>query len=208
VDRPAVMGWASRVFGQRAAEVPVAEATDELLLELARTKNDEAAVRELIERYGDRLLAIVDAAHGDLDLSEDIVQETFIRAIRQSHQLRAAASLFPWLVRIAIRVALDQRRKTRRETFAPEAIEIVAPEEQGPHARAEAAQDAAQVDRAISRLPDYPRELIILRYFASFSVAELAGVFDKTETAIRKDLQRARERLRTHLSPWFEGRAR
>lgn len=199
------MGWASRVFGQRT-EVVVSEATDEQLLEMARSSNDEAAVRELIERYGDRLLAIVDAAHGDLGISDDIVQETFIRAIRQSHQLRAATSLFPWLVRIAIRVAIDHRRKTRRETYASQTIEIVAPEEHSPHARAEAAQDAREVDRAISRLPDYPRELIILRYFASFSVAELAGVFDKTDTAIRKDLQRAREKLKKHLRPWFEGR--
>jgi DNA-directed RNA polymerase specialized sigma24 family protein len=47
----------------------------------------------------------------------------------------------------------------------------------------------------------------VLRYFAGFSAAELATVFNKSEVAIRKDLERARGKMRGLLAPWFEGSA-
>jgi RNA polymerase sigma-70 factor, ECF subfamily len=191
----------TRVLGHRAEEEP-RTLGDARLLELAKA-GKEAAARELLERYGHRLLSIVEAAHGDLAMSEDIVQEAFIRAIQQGHQLRDESSVFPWLVRIALRVAIDFRRKVRRET--PTEIMTELPDEAaGPERSLEAAQDAARVKGALERLEPYRRELMILRYFASFSVTELAEVFQKTEVAVRKDLQRARDDMRKDLVEWFE----
>ncbi len=195
----------TRVLGNRAEEDTRALG-DARLLELAKN-GKEAAARELLERYGHRLLSIVEAAHGDLGMSEDIIQETFIRAIQQGHQLREESSLFPWLVRIALRVAIDFRRKVRRETLTEIMTDLPADEAASPDRRVQAAQDAARVKHALERLKPYRRELMILRYFASFSVLELAEVFQKTETAVRKDLQRAREDMRKELSDWFEGGA-
>ena len=175
---------------------------DRELLERA-SEGDEAATKELLGRYGARLLSVVRATHGDLALDDDIVQEAFIRAIRQGAQLREEASLFPWLVRIALRVAIDHRRSRKRETLTdvwPESTEAPDP---GPLEQIEASEDAAQVKKALGQLKPYPRELLVLRYFTSFSVAELAEVFHKSEVAIRKDLQRAREQMRKHLEPWF-----
>src|SRR5688572_8526490 len=191
----------TRVLGHRSEEDTKALG-DARLLELAKNGRESAA-RELLERYGHRLLSIVEATHGDLAMSEDIVQEAFIRAIQQGHQLREESSSFPWLVRIALRVAIDFRRKVRRETLT-EIIHDVPDESAGPERRAEAAEDAARVKRALERLKPYRRELMILRYFASFSVTELAEVFQKTETAVRKDLQRARDDMREELTDWFE----
>lgn len=196
--------WATRVLSRRT-ERDVQPLGDARLLALAKDGRESAA-RELLERYGHRLLSIVEAAHGDLGMSEDIVQEAFIRGIQQGHQLREEASMFPWLVRIALRVAIDFRRKVRRETSF-ELVPEIPDESAGPEGHAQAAQDAARVKRALESLEPYRRELMILRYFASFSVAELAEVFDKSETAVRKDLQRARNDLRRELLDWFmEGR--
>ena len=175
---------------------------DRALLERAAA-GEEPACKELLARYAARLMAVVRATHGDLALDDDIVQEAFIRAIRQGGQLKQESSLFPWLVRIALRVAIDHRRSRRRETLTdvwPETAEAPGP---SPHEQVEASEDAAQVKRALGRLKPYPRELLVLRYFTSFSVAELAEVFSKSEVAIRKDLQRARDQMRKHLAPWF-----
>jgi RNA polymerase sigma-70 factor (ECF subfamily) len=191
----------TRVLGHRSEE-DIKALGDARLLELAKSGRENAA-RELLERYGHRLLSIVEATHGDLAISEDIVQETFIRAIQQGHQLREESSSFPWLVRIALRVAIDFRRKVRRETLT-EVMLDVPDEAAGPERTMEAAEDAARVKRALEQLKPYRRELMILRYFASFSVMELAEVFQKSETAVRKDLQRAREDMREELADWFE----
>lgn len=206
-----VQAWLTGQWGSEAAAVKSAMSTlqtqslgDRALLERAGV-GDEAACRELLERYGSRLMGVVRATHGDLALDDDIVQETFIRAIRHGSQLKQETSLFPWLVRIAFRVAIDHRRSRRRETLTdvwPESTEAPGP---NPLEVCEASEDAAQVKRALDRLKAYPRKLLILRYFTNFSVAELADVFSKSEVAIRKDLQRAREQMRRHLEPWFEG---
>lgn len=174
------------------------------LLELAG-RRDEGACRELLDRYGPRLLGIVQAAHGDLSAGEDVVQEAFLRAIQQRGQLRQEASFFPWLVRIALRVAIDLRRKTKRETLVGEDLEQDAGPEAGPDQRLHEAEDVAQVKAALAQLRAYPRELLVLRYFNGFSVAELADVYEKSEVAIRKDLQRARDAMRDHLADWFRG---
>lgn len=201
--------WLTGRWGAAVA-VPAAEPItldtqaleDRSLLDAAGA-GDEAACKELLARYGARLLAVVRATHGDLALDDDIVQEAFIRAIRQGGQLKEASSLFPWLVRIALRVAIDHRRRRRRETLIsvwPDTAEAPGP---GPHEQLAASEDAAQVKRALAKLKSYPRELLVLRYFTGFSVAELAEVFNKSDVAIRKDLQRARDQMRKHLEPWF-----
>jgi RNA polymerase sigma-70 factor (ECF subfamily) len=171
---------------------------------LAARDGDARACRELLERYGPRLLHVVSATHPGYSFAEDVVQEAFIRALEQADQLRQESSLFPWLVRIAIHVGYDLRRKVRRETLTDVFADVPEAKEAGPEAKTLASEDSLYVRKALEKLKPYQRELMVLRYFASFSVAELAEVFKKSEPAIRKDLQRARERVKKLLGDWFE----
>lgn len=177
--------------------------SDVALLERARS-GDEEACRAFIARYGERLHRIIERAHGDLQVSEDIVQETLVRAMRQSGQLREETAALPWLVRIALRIALDHRRKHHRERPVSNVPEDISAPSASPEAESAALELRDRVRSALEALPAYPRELLTLMYFAHFSVAELAEVFEKSEVAIRKDLQRARGRLRRRLGPLFE----
>lgn len=195
--------FSSALGGADGARVEVAAAGDRALLFAARD-GQEPACRELLRRHGRRLLQIVRATHPDLSIGEDVVQEAFLRALAQAEQLREEASLFPWLVRIALRVALDHRRRVRRELLQESPAEHLSASGGTPEERYEEAEESAEVRRALASLPAYPRELIVLRYFGCLSSAELAEVFGKSEVAVRKDLQRARDRVRVLLGPWFE----
>jgi RNA polymerase sigma-70 factor (ECF subfamily) len=191
-----VMSFWSEVTGERAqAAMP---SGDHALL-LAASAGDGKACRELIARHGTRLLQIVRATNADLGVGEDVVQETFIRALARARDLREEASLFPWLVRIALRVASDYRRKVRRETLTDTVSDGICEKSLSPEAELEERESNERVRKALAALKPYPRELMTLRYFASLSVAELAAVFGKSEVAIRKDLQRARDRVRVEL---------
>jgi RNA polymerase sigma-70 factor (ECF subfamily) len=108
-------------------------------------------------------------------------------------------------VRIGIRVGIDHKRKVRRETLVDEIPEPTSSDASDPERDASVSQDGERVREALRQLKDYPRELIVLRYFGGFSAAELANVFNKSEVAIRKDLERARGKMRGFLAPWFEG---
>lgn len=195
-------GWAGRLLGRRRAS-DLAELEDGDLLRRAG-RGEEPACRELLRRHGPRLFSVVEATHRDPSLAEDVVQEAFLRAIERADQLRDEARMFPWLVRIALRVAIDHKRKTRREAPLEEGWDAPTRPEDGPHARAASRQDALLVEKALAELPSYPRELVAMRYFAHLSTAELAEVFGKSEVAIRKDLQRARGRLKDALLPLME----
>ncbi len=179
-------------------------ASDARLLERGAA-GDEAACRALIERHAEPLHRIVERTHADLNLSEDVVQEAFVRALRHQAQLREDQSFFPWLVRIALRVAIDFRRKHKRERLVAEAPDRTDDSAvSNPELLSQNRQLEREVRRALIDLKPSVRELIVLRYYSHFSVAELAAVFNKSEPAIRKDLQRARAQLKRRLGRWFE----
>ncbi|MEM6532348.1 MAG: RNA polymerase sigma factor [Myxococcota bacterium] len=168
---------------------------------LARSaERDDRATQELVARYGQRLFALVERSHGDLQLSEDIVQDALFRAIESRDQLRDDSAVFPWLIRIALRRAIDYRRKRRRESL----VDILTlTDREGPSIDNELELDQSReresVRRALSRVKPYHRELLTLRYYSHLSVREIADVYEKSEALIRKDLQRARAQLERRL---------
>jgi RNA polymerase sigma-70 factor, ECF subfamily len=181
-----------------AEQRPADESDRALLTRVAG--GDALACRELLGRYGQRLYRIVLASHRDPDLAEDIVQETFIRAVRAAATLREETSLFAWLAQIAHRVAIDFYRKNKR--LVREVVDT-ADARPRPDADLEASEAAGRVRLALARLKPDVREVVVLRYYGGFSVAELARVLGKSEVAVRKELQRARERLRKLLGTAF-----
>lgn len=195
------VGIVGRWFGRASARAVQAEADGALLRRAKR--GDEAACRELLDRHGGRLMGVVQKAHHDLGQTEDVVQETFVRAIQEADRLRSDGAFFPWLVRIALNVAVDLRRRTHRETVTDQLPEMPTEIEQRADLHLERVEDADRVNRALARLKPRARELLVLRYFAGMSVAELAQVFDKSDVAIRKELQRARDQLRRYLVEWL-----
>lgn len=188
-------------LGAVPPDVPEDAPADAEMLRRANA-GDEASARVLVARYGPRLGRIVEAAYGDRGLAEDVVQETFLRAIDQAHQLRDDAGLLAWLVRIALRLAADSKRKRRRETLPGELPDHASAS--SPEGTLAAAQDALAVRAALDKLSERWRTLLVLRYFSGFSTQEIAEITGKKEPAIRKDLERARARMKKLLARWFE----
>ncbi len=198
-----------RLLGATAARErdvrPVGTLGDAELLRRARDGDGEAP-RELVRRHGARLARVAYARTGDWAGAEDVVQETLVRAIAEVDRLRDDASVVAWLSRIAVRVGIDGKRKTHRETLVaePEADGAVPDPAPDPELRASDAQSRTLVAQAMAKLPAQTREILALRYDAGFTAPEIAEITGKSEVAVRKELQRARDRLRALLAPWFE----
>ncbi|MEL6543233.1 MAG: RNA polymerase sigma factor [Myxococcota bacterium] len=189
------------------SELDLRRATDRQLLKLAAERDDDACY-EFVARYGKRLLSVVEKSHGDLQLSEDIVQDALFRAIEKHKQLRDDGAVFPWLARIALRRAADYRRKIRRESLVDMLGfgESRAAESSLGEWKLDEDRERSQVREALGRLKAYHRELLVLRYYAQLSVEELAQVFKKNNALIRKDLERARAQLERRLPRGFGGK--
>src|SRR5215831_13730349 len=148
--------WATALDQEQGGRFVKGEG-DRALLFRARD-GDEKACRELLERHGQRLLSVVIATQGDPAMAEDVVQETFIRAIREADKLREEASMFPWLVKIALRAGIDYRRKVRRETLSDAVFDVPDAVDLGPEMRAARSEDSRAVERALMQLKPYARE--------------------------------------------------
>ncbi|MBL9088416.1 MAG: sigma-70 family RNA polymerase sigma factor [Planctomycetia bacterium] len=134
---------------------------------------------------------------------EDVLQDTFV--IAQDRQPRRAGSLRAWLATIARRLALDRLRsdgrRARRERVAAHAEAL--PDVTELLVREEARRSLVE---AVARLDGPYRTVVLWRYYAGKSVAEIAALMDVPIDTVRSRLQRALVRLREDLDAHHEGR--
>ena len=180
---------------------------------VSRARNrDEAAVRELTNRYNRRLYRIARGILGDADEAEDAVQEAYMRAFTGLDRFRGESSLGTWLTRIVMNEALGRVRR-RRPSVPLDAMDRGG--EAAPHARSEvmamasgedpetlAARGEIQslVDRSIDRLPDEFRSVFVARMVEGLSIAETAELFGVRPETVKTRVHRANRRLRADLA--------
>jgi RNA polymerase sigma-70 factor (ECF subfamily) len=143
--------------------------------------------------------------------AEDLVQETYVRAIPAMARLRADSNTKGWLFTILRNVWLNQLRKWRN---GPQMIEmdvgdgiaesIVEPSKDS-HDLYVSKLEAEQVRAAIQGLPIDFREIILLREYEDLSYQEIANVLDCPVGTVMSRLGRARAKLRVLLPPTLKG---
>ena len=132
--------------------------------------------------------------------AEDATERTFLNALASLHRFEERASSEDgedastfriWLFRIARNVIAERRRSGRRhpETTLDAAFSAADPTDI--EGSAIVREEAAAAWEAIDRLPDDRRRAIVLRFVHEMSTAEIAGVLDRSEGAVRVLLHRA-----------------
>jgi RNA polymerase sigma-70 factor, ECF subfamily len=155
--------------------------------------------RALEQLYRDRYVAFrntLATVTGSYDSARDVVQETFVRAIRKRRDFRGDGSLEAWVWRIAFRTALEQRKARHAPAGNNGSFDPALPEpERDP-----------DLATAVRRLPPRKRLVVFLHYFADLSYADIAGALDISEGTVAATLSQARAALADALDP--EGAAR
>lgn len=154
----------------------------------------EESIRQMIDENQTALLRMCYLYLHDVQLAEDAVQETFIKAYRAWDGFRGEASARTWLTRIAMRTCMDMqrgfwfRRVERRVT--PEML---------PDRAQEAAQGESALTLAVMNLPKKEREVVLLYYYQDLNMKEIAETLGVTQPTVSYRLRRAKEKLRTEL---------
>src|SRR5258708_18064883 len=136
----------------------------------------------------------------------DLVQETYVRALKAKHSLRPSSNVKSWLFTILRNIWLNQLRHKRSappigELDAQEGIAAVAIEpSKDPHAQCVSKIEQEKVHNAIQQLPAEFREIIILREYEELSYHEIAAMLHCPAGAVMSRLARARSKLRALLS--------
>jgi RNA polymerase sigma-70 factor (ECF subfamily) len=180
------------------------EAGAESLIERAR-RNDRAAIRAIIKQQNRRLYRIARSIVGDDSEAEDVLQEAYIRAFRDLAAFRGEAQFGTWIARIVINEALGLLRRRKPVVMLGEAGESAAREAEiipFPNANPDPETAMAQreivalLERAIDRLPEPFRAVLVARLVEGLSVEETAELFDILPQTVKTRLYRARELLK------------
>jgi RNA polymerase sigma-70 factor (ECF subfamily) len=177
---------------------------------------DQRAYGLLVLKYQKRIQRLIGRMVRDVDLVEDIAQDTFIRAYKALHQFRGDAQFYTWLYRIAINTAkkslLDLKRNpTVSENFSDSADEDETsrrkPEltsEETPESALAAKEIAGVVNAALDALPADLKQAITLREIEGLSYEEIAEVMECPIGTVRSRIFRAREAVSQKIKPLLE----
>ena len=164
----------------------------------------QAALEHLDSLYGYALILTRDQT-----AAEDLVQETYLRAVRAFGQLMANSNLKSWLFVIMRNAWLNQLRHTRSGPrfveLDDENVESVYQNDrvnEDPHVVYLRKLEREQIRVAIADLPELYREIIVLRDLEGFSYQEIATMLECPAGTVMSRLGRAREKLRRALVSW------
>jgi RNA polymerase sigma-70 factor, ECF subfamily len=143
--------------------------------------------------------------------AEDLVQETYLRALRASGRLRPDSNIKSWLFKILRNARLNQVRSPGHNTQELDDQSELSAEipstgswAENPHASYVSARKQEDVRKAVAALPPAHREIIVLREFEDLSYEEIAQILSCRLGTVMSRLSRARETLRRLLQHWDE----
>lgn len=176
--------------------------TDAGLLKAAAGR-DRAAFAEIVSRYYQPVYRLVWRMTNGGGDAEDVAQDAFLKLWQDPAQVREAAALKGWLMRVASNAVIDRSRKPKHGDLD------AAPEPQDQQAKPDAPLDRAQaaklVDAKLAQLPERQRLALSLVYFEGLSNIDAAAVMEVSVEAVESLLARARRSLKESLSPeWRE----
>ena len=157
---------------------------------LARyAEGEEAAFREIVNRYKSGLYAFLRMFLNRRELVEDIFQETFLQLFNSRESFDTSRPLRPWLFTIAANKAKDALRKWQRKNAIPigtmtdsedlsfdDMLNSVSSDRTMPYEQLQKEETALRVRGIISDMPENLREILIFAYFNRFSYKQMAEI--------------------------------
>ncbi len=189
---------------------------DTMLVQRA-VAGDQRAFELLVVKYQRRIQRLIARMVRDVDLVEDIAQETFIRAYRALHQFRGDAQFYTWLYRIAVNTAKKTLLEMKRDPTVSEAAmrgsqdddetsppgwELISPET--PETVLAAKDVANAVNTALDALPEDLRQALTLRELDGLSYEEISELMNCPIGTVRSRIFRAREAISLKVKPLLE----
>jgi RNA polymerase sigma-70 factor (ECF subfamily) len=130
-------------------------------------------LEELLSAHGDRLLRSAYLLCGNETEAQDLVQETFLQALKSRHRFRGDSVVYTWLHGILRNLSHRHLRKQKRLVFEEE---LVLREVSNPASANRGDDDfcAARLAQALQKVSPEHREVIVLRYYANLKIHEIA----------------------------------
>ena len=194
-------------------------ADSDLLLVERSVAGDQKAFELLVIKYQRRIQRLIGRMVRDVDLVEDIAQETFIRAYRALAQFRGDAQFYTWLYRIAVNTAKKALMDMKRDPTVSEnafkssdddetsVLENELTTSETPDAVLASKEIAEMVNSAMEALPEELRQAITLREIEGLSYEEISEAMNCPIGTVRSRIFRAREAISQRIKPLLENQS-
>jgi RNA polymerase sigma-70 factor (ECF subfamily) len=167
---------------------------------VSRAREDGDAFVELYHFYVPRIYGFIFRRVRDHSVAEDLTSVTFQKALENVRRSDFRNETFGgWLYRVASNAVVDHFRRARRNVLMSSAYGESEPADLAMDAMA-AALDRDEVRRALERLPDNHREVIVLRFYDDLEVPEICAVLGCSRAVFSLRLHRAIRALRLAIA--------
>ncbi|MCB8746673.1 RNA polymerase sigma factor RpoE [Rhodoferax sp. U2-2l] len=194
-----------------------ADPNSDAMLVQRTVAGDQRAFELLVIKYQRRVERLISRMVRDVDLVEDIAQETFINAYRALHQFRGDAQFYTWLYRIAVNTAKKFLLELKRDrTVSDSALASKDDDDETFRSKNEPSTDetpesvlaAKEIGQAVGEvlagLPDDLRQAITLREMEGMTYEDIAQLMACPIGTVRSRIFRAREAISAKVRPMLE----
>ncbi len=192
-----------------------ADHADEDLMDRFRT-GDVQAFERLLQRHEKAIYNFIFRLVRDRELANDLLQETFLRVVKNAQGYSRKAKFTTWLYTIARNLGIDALRKARHRRHPsldqaqgadPEGrtlMERLPGKSDDGFERTDAGELRVRIEAAIDRLSNEQREVFVMREFMQLQFKEIAAVVGVSENTIKSRMRYALENLRLALADYAE----
>ncbi len=163
-------------------------------------EGDRQAQRELYDRTVERVYRLLlRLANNNRDDAFDLTQDTYVRVFTQIDRFDGRSRFETWLYRIAVNEGLQFLRDAGRRRSRARTVARIDRAESHEHE----VTAKIDLDRALARLDDTDRTILLLRYQVGLDYHAIAAATDLAEGTVGSRLNRARKKLRDLLGPAY-----
>jgi RNA polymerase sigma-70 factor (ECF subfamily) len=192
------------------------EPSDEVLM-IRYQSGDQGAFALLVRRHQTPLFNYALRYLGSAAAAEEVVQDAFVRVVRNAEDFKHAARFSTWVYTIARNLCIDEARKRSHRRHPSLDQGRRGANDEGPTLGEQTADRTADVERsatsdrirervveAVGQLPEEQREVFLMREVSGLSFKEIAEIVGAPENTIKSRMRYALERLQAALSDFEE----
>ncbi len=157
---------------------------------------------EIVSEHKDRIARLVYRLLGWSGDAEDVVQEVFLRVLKNLKSFRGESSMSTWLTKIAVNTCHSHRRhlRVKLRAFRAMAHDRLQNPSSPPDGAAGKRESLERVRRAVQKLRPSYRDVVVLRYLQEMKTVQVADVLGISPSAVEVRLHRARQQLKGLLA--------
>lgn len=162
---------------------------------------DEKAFEELVVEYRERLYRVAWRIVRDDDMAEDAAQEAFIKVYRHIGRFQGRSSLYTWIYRITVNIALNKLKRDRFRQLLPlgDLPRMDHRPSADPAREALSSEVASRIDEAVRALPEKQRAVFTLKFYEGLGHKQIAEIVGCSEGTSKANYFHAIRKLRREL---------